>query len=251
MTNRDSAAVAPTWSEKDSEKFIDYGRYFVPEREEQLRIVCDLIPPAAGPHHVVDLCAGEGLLSQALLECDSRRTVHVFDGSRAMLDRAATVLGRYRDRVDFKFFDIFSRDWRRFEWPVHAVVSSLAVHHLDGAQKQELFRDMASALAPGGALVIADVVLPATELTRNVAARLWDQAVQKRALSLDGNLKAFEHFRDTNWNMYTDPAPDPVDKPSTVAEQLAWMQAAGLVGVDLVWMAGGHAIFCGYKAESR
>lgn len=246
MSEQDSPTL-PTWSEQESEEFIDYGRYFVPEREEQLRIVGDLIPPTNAPHHVVDLCAGEGLLSEALLKADSRRVLHVFDGSPAMLDRAASVLGRYRDRVDYHLFDIFSRDWRKFPWPIHAVVSSLAIHHLDGAQKRELFRDMVAALEPGGALVIADVVRPATEWSRGVAARLWDQAVQRRALLFDGNQRAFDHFRDTNWNMYADPAPDPIDKPSTVAEQLAWLQGAGFVGVDVVWMTAGHAIFCGYK----
>jgi phosphoribosylformylglycinamidine (FGAM) synthase-like amidotransferase family enzyme len=29
-------------------------------------------------------------------------------------------------------------------------VSSLAVHHLDGDQKQSLFRDLAAMIAPGG-----------------------------------------------------------------------------------------------------
>src|SRR5262249_22481414 len=147
------------------------------------RIICDLIPSADGPHHVVDLCAGEGLLSQALLEADPRRTVHVFDGSDRMLDRAGTLLSRYRARVDFRAFDIFSHEWRRFECPVDAVVSSLAVHHLDGPQKQALFGDIASALSGGGVFILADVVRPASELSRHVAKRLWDQAVQERALS--------------------------------------------------------------------
>ena len=179
------------WSEQDSSIFIDLGHYFVPEREEQVRIICDLIPPIADAHHVVDLCGGEGLLSLALLERHPQRRVHIFDGSRAMLARAARLLKQHEDRVDVQIFDLAATDWRKFPWPIHAAVSSLGIHHLDDRQKQRLFLDIANMLAPGGVFIIADVIRPTTELGAAVAARLWDQAVQKRALMFDGDLQAF------------------------------------------------------------
>ena len=40
------------------------------------------------------------------------------------------------------------------------VVSSLAVHHLDAQEKRDLFRCVAAQLAPGGRLVLGDVVIP-------------------------------------------------------------------------------------------
>ena len=33
------------WGEDDSRSFLDYGRYFVPERERQIGIIGELIPP--------------------------------------------------------------------------------------------------------------------------------------------------------------------------------------------------------------
>ena len=69
------------WSEADSENFIDYGRYYVPEREQQIETICSLIPDTPPPSHVVELCCGEGLLSHALLERLPNATVHAFDGS--------------------------------------------------------------------------------------------------------------------------------------------------------------------------
>jgi tRNA (cmo5U34)-methyltransferase len=236
------------WSEQDSEKFIDLGRYFVPDREEQLRIICDLVPPALGSHHVVDLCGGEGFLSKALAERHPRRWVHIFDGSSAMLKRATRLLTPYESRIDVQVFDLAATDWRKFPWPVHAAVSSLAIHHLDDRQKQILFRDVAKTLTPGGAFLIADLVRPTTTLGVGVAAQLWDQAVQKRALVLDGDLKAFEHFKGTHWNMYSDPEPDPIDKPSPLLDQLKWLEDAGLVDVDVFWMNAGHVIFGGFRA---
>ena len=36
------------WSEDDSRHFIDYGAYFVPERETQIDTICSVIPVTAG-----------------------------------------------------------------------------------------------------------------------------------------------------------------------------------------------------------
>jgi tRNA (cmo5U34)-methyltransferase len=44
--------------------------------------------------------------------------------------------------------------------PFDLAVSALAVHHLDGAGKAGLFRRVAAALAPGGRLVLGDLVVP-------------------------------------------------------------------------------------------
>jgi len=46
------------------------------------------------------------------------------------------------------------------EGPFDLVVSALAVHHLDGEGKADLFARVARVLAPGGQFVLGDVVVP-------------------------------------------------------------------------------------------
>jgi tRNA (cmo5U34)-methyltransferase len=46
------------------------------------------------------------------------------------------------------------------EGPFALIFSALAVHHLDGSGKVDLFRRVAAALAPGGRFVLADVIVP-------------------------------------------------------------------------------------------
>src|SRR4051794_3926569 len=75
-----------SWNEADSQNFIDHGRYFVPEREEQIETLCSLVPATAGSAHFAELCCGEGLLSEALLDRFPTATVHGYDGSPAMLE---------------------------------------------------------------------------------------------------------------------------------------------------------------------
>ena len=82
--------------------------------------------------------------------------------------------------------------------PFDIVVSALCVHHLDGPGKADLFRRVAAVLAPGGRFVLADVVVPA------------DPA-----------------------DVVT-PIDDVYDRPSTAADQLAWLRAAGL-DAEVAW----------------
>jgi tRNA (cmo5U34)-methyltransferase len=82
--------------------------------------------------------------------------------------------------------------------PFDLVVSALAVHHLDGPGKAALFARVAAALRPGGRFVLADVVVPV-----GPAAPVIELS-------------------------------DGYDKPSTVAEQLGWLEEAGLVAA-VVW----------------
>lgn len=234
------------WDEDDSQEFIDHGRFFVPEREEQTATVLDLIPEP-GEGLLVDLCCGEGLLSAALLERFPRARVLAMDLSPTMLEKARETCAAHGDRFETQPFDLASRSWRTFPEPVHAFVSSLAVHHLDGDGKRELFRDLAAALIPGGALVIADLVLPATPASHALAARAWDETVRQRSLELSGSLRPYEIFRDERWNLWADPEPDPIDQPSPLFDQLRWLAEAGFTGVDVHWMKAGHAVYGGVR----
>jgi tRNA (cmo5U34)-methyltransferase len=236
-----------TWSESDSQLFLDQGRTFVPERELQIETICDLIPALEGPGHIMELCCGEGLLTRALLDHFPSATVHALDGSPKMLESTERRAGAQRPRLELQHFDLAARDWRSPAFPVHAVVSSLAVHHLDGGRKQALFRDLAAIIAPGGVFVLADLVAPARPGGVAVAAKAWDQAVKQRALELDGNLEAFDRFQAERWNFYRDPEPDPIDQPSPLLDQMRWLEAAGFHAVDLHWMKAGHAILSALK----
>lgn len=234
-----------SWTEDDAAHFIDEGKYFVPERAAQIATICAAIPPLAGAGHIVELCSGEGLLTRALLERFAEATLHAFDGSPKMLETTRRTAGELAARLETHEFDLAAPDWRALPFRAHAVVSSLAVHHLDGAGKQALFKDVFALLAPGGVFVLADLVEPARAAGQVIAAEAWDQAVKARALQLDGDLAAFERFQAENWNLYSDPEPDPIDQPSPLFDQLKWLEAAGFGDIDVHYMKAGHAILSG------
>ena len=166
-----------------------------------------------------------------------------------MLEATRRQAGRHADRLTTRQFDLADKGWRSFVAAVDAVVSSLAVHHLDGPGKQTLFRDIAAMLTPGGIFVLADLVEPTTPTGKAIAGAMWDEAVRQVALARDGNLAAYDHFRQDEWNYYNQPQPaDSIDQPSSLHDQLDWLRAAGFEAVDAHWMRAGHAIISGRKS---
>ena len=84
---------------------------------------------------------------------------------------------------------------------------------------------------------------------KRLAAEVWDEAVRQRSLDLDGNLMGYDRFCEFGWNHYaqSEPEPDSIDKPSSLFDQLKWLDEAGFIDVDVFWMKAGHAIFGGRK----
>jgi tRNA (cmo5U34)-methyltransferase len=244
----ENTASQTGWSEETSRIFIDYGRYFVPERDRQMHMIAALLSYLDGPGVILDLCCGEGLLAEVLLDRLPTFTVHGLDGSAEMLQRARERLTRFGDRFRCAAFDLAAAAWRRPGWPVNAVVSSMAIHHLTGPQKQALFFDVHRMLIDGGAFVIADIVEHTNDMGQRLAAETWDKVVRKRSIDLDGNTGAFDFFVREGWNTFWYLDPDDIDKPSPLFDQLKWLDEAGFVDVDVHWMLAGHALFSARKA---
>lgn len=236
------------WTEETSESFIDTARLFVPERERQVAIIVDRVLGVTGaPRHVVELCPGEGLLTRAFLDADPAVRVTAYDGSETMLAKTRETAGPHADRLTARAFQLETDDWRREESEVCAVVSSLAVHHLDGAGKRALFGDLRAMLRPGGVFVLADLIEPVDPSARAILAAQWEQEVACRSRALLGDESGVTRFRDLNWNLYAPGGEDPMDKPSSLAELFDWMRGAGFERVDLHWCVAGHAILSGVR----
>jgi tRNA (cmo5U34)-methyltransferase len=234
-------AVPDTWSLSDTEVFARYGDACVPRRPEQIAVVCDLLGDIPVPY-VLDLCCGEGRLSEEYLRRSSQARVMLLDGSAEMLSMAAQRLAAFGDRHAQMQANIEDQDWRDGV-SYGGVMTSLAVHHLDGPGKRLLYRDIHAMLEPGGVFVMADLVEPTGPITRTFAAEQWEQAVRRASQELYGGDEAAVVFKETEWNYYRLPGPNPVDHPSSVAEHLDWLREAGFTEVDVVWMYAGHAIF--------
>lgn len=235
------------WNEDTSQQFLDYGRYFIPEREQQMRIIKDLLQRLPQPVSIVDLCCGDGTLAEVILEGCPGSTYLGLDGSNLILEKAREKLSHFTGRVTLQSFELAERSWCLMDHAPGAVVSSMAIHHLEGAGKQVLFRDVFSLLAHGGGFIISDMVEPTTAQGRAVAADAWDEVVRKRCLDLDGTTAGLDFFVNEGWNTYRYDNPDDIDHPSSLVDQLTWLKEAGFEATDVHFMQAGHALFSGWK----
>ena|GEM_PF-201002 len=154
-----------------------------------------------GARRILELGTGTGVTARLLLERHPEATLVGVDESAEMLaaarerlpaDRVRLLTGRIQDPLPAGPFDL--------------VASGLTIHHLDAGQKAELFVRVSRVLAPGGRVVVGDVVTPAGPGETRI------------------------------------PLTPGYDRPSTVADQLHWLALAGLEP-ELVWERGDLAVF--------
>ena len=239
---------AATWQETDSAHFVDRGRIYTPDREAIARMVVDLIPADADDSFLgVEIGAGQGWMTDAILQQYPRARMIAVDGSATMRAAAKALLAPHAGRYELRSFRLEDDRWLDdLDGPIRCFVSCLVIHHLDGPGKRALFAKLAARLEPGGALLIADIMEPTSAWGRRAISRAYNETVRRQSLAFTGTTEIYDQFRADHWNIFDYPDPD-FDKPSTVPEHLRWLEEAGLTGVDLFWAQAGHALVGGYK----
>jgi tRNA (cmo5U34)-methyltransferase len=173
----------------DPATYLEMIRAEVPAYDELQDAVAEA---TAGVHagRVLELGVGTGETSRRVLDVHPEAELVGIDESTEMLaavsaDVVADLrVSRLQDPLPEGNFDL--------------VVSALAVHHLDGAGKADLFARVAGRLRPGGRFVLGDVVVP-----------------------------------DDPADVVT-PIDGVYDQPSTIEDQLRWLAGAGLQA-KVVW----------------
>ena len=184
----------------DPATYLDLMAAEVPSYERlQAEVAGATVGVQAG--RILDLGAGMGETARRVLDLHPGASLVGVDVSPAMLAYAARALpaadfrvGALEDQLPAGTFDL--------------VVSALAVHHLDGPGKADLFVRVARVLGAGGRFVLGDVVVP-----RDPADVVTP---------IDGDR----------------------DRPSSIDEQLGWLADAGL-RARLAWSERDLAVLVG------
>ena len=104
---------------------------------------------------ILDLGTGTGETARRVLERHPSATLMGLDASGEMLEAARAALPF--DRVDLR---VQRLEDPLPEGPFDLVISALAVHHLDGPGKANLFTRIAAVVREGGHFVMGDVIVP-------------------------------------------------------------------------------------------
>ena len=151
---------------------------------------------------ILDLGTGTGVTACRVLEVHPHARLIGVDQSPEMLAAAKRILPAETDLRVARLEDTLPPG------PFDLVVTALAVHHLDGLGKADLFRRVAKILEPGGRFVLGDVIVP------------------------------------DDPNDVVTPIDGIYDKPCTEAEQLVWLRAAGFTATT-TWRERDLAVFHG------
>ena len=106
------------------------------------------------PLRVLDIGAGTGLLSAMVAASFPQARITLSDISREMLTVARERLGE-GGRFEFVEADMVGQ---ALPGNLDAVISALAIHHLDDGEKRALYGRIHSALRPGGVFFNAEQV---------------------------------------------------------------------------------------------
>jgi L-threonylcarbamoyladenylate synthase len=191
----------------DPESYDEEIRADVLAYDELQRELVDASGAAA--RRILELGTGTAATATRLLEHHPDAILVGVDTSAGMLEAARARLPA--ERVQLRLGQL---EDALPEGPFDLVASALAVHHLDGSQKAELFTRIHGVLARGGRFVLADVVVPD------------DPA--------DAQIELTPGF----------------DKPSSVPEQLRWLGDAGFEA-KVVWERGDLAVIVATVGSAR
>jgi tRNA (cmo5U34)-methyltransferase len=207
-------------------------RRLVPDYDRFYGTVVDVLSlQAQPPRRVLDLGAGTGLLSAAVLAAFPEVEIELLDGSEAMLAEAAQRLGDAVAAVH-----VADMAGGLPGGPFDAIVSALAIHHLADADKRGLFSHAYEALVPGGVFVNAEQVAGPTEELTAIYTATWER--ECRALGASDHELDDAHERMRH------------DRCADVESQLRWMREAGFNPADCVYKSWRQAVLVGFKGAS-
>lgn len=167
---------------------------------------------------ILDLGGGTGGLSKYILERFSNAHVTLLDSSEEAVAVARREHGSMGDRLKFLVQD-FARD----DLPAgyHAVISSLAIHHLNNIESRGLYRSAYSSLHPGGMLVIADRLAAPSPMLAERYRAAWLRDAKKLGAT-------DEEIEDAEARQQS-------DNRTPALEHLQWLVNAGFRDVDVFY----------------
>lgn len=216
--------------DEEAEEYDGIIRKLIPRYEDMVEALVDAIPRRDGPLAFADLGCGTGTVSRAVLDA--------FSGSQGTcVDISATMLEIARRKTAGADMAFLQDDFADLELGggLDAVVSSLALHHLeDDASKAAFYRRMAAWMKPGAVFVNADVILaedPAEQESNMEQWTAWMEANCDPAEVRNKWLPAY--YRE--------------DRPASLVFHRRALADVGLGSFEVVWKRYNFAVWRAVK----
>ncbi|MFZ0040121.1 MAG: class I SAM-dependent methyltransferase [Solirubrobacteraceae bacterium] len=206
-------------------------RRLVPPYDAFYGAAADVVSLRASPgRRLLDLGAGTGLLSEALVTAEPGATVELVDASAEMLQGA-------RERLGAAVVAVHVQDLREPlpAGPFDAIASALAIHHLEHEEQRDLLRRVHERLTPGGVFVNAEqVAAPSTDLDE-----IYEQMWARHCSASGATPRELDDARERMRH----------DRCAPTGAQLDWLRDAGFTPVACVFASWHFAVLAGWRPE--
>ncbi len=206
-------------------------RKLVPHFDDFYGMALEQIPyPHDAAIRILDLGAGTGLLSALAAEVFPNAHFTLADISTEMLAKARE---RFAGRSNFEYV-VIDLQHEALSGAYEVAFSSLALHHLEHDQLAQIFRKAYEVIVPGGAFINADQTLATSAANEAKYQARWAADVIAQGTGEADLAAAVERLK--------------VDKTAALADQMAWLRAAGFSDVECWYKWYRMAVYSGRKA---
>jgi len=221
--------ILKTKFDKGAKSYDRQRNYVIPNMDQIYIIMVDLASCDVPGPKILDLGAGTGLLSEKLLKKYSRGSFTLIDLSNEMLNIAKE---RFKGNSNFKYIqgDYLNTD---FKDSFDIIMSSLSIHHLNDDSKKNIYFKIYQILNKGGIFLNADQVLAPSSENEYIYQRNWWEKMEKENLKQNEKELIIDRMK--------------LDKPSTLKNNLRWLEDCGFINVDVFYKYYNFCVFYSKK----
>ena len=180
---------------------------------------------------ILDLGAGTGILTELLHQTHPQSRITLVDMSANMLDKAKN---KFNNIDNFTYIEdnYLTMD---FKENYDIIISSLSIHHLNDKEKYTLYRKIYQHLNNQGVFINADEVIAPTDTLEKLYVEKETTHLLKQDLTNDEKEEIL--YRRT------------LDTPSTLKDNLTWLDDIGYENVDVIYKYYRYFVLYGQKIE--
>lgn len=202
-----------------SNKYTDMLDSAVPKYREMLWLMLHYIPDNFKPKRILELGSGTGNLTELILEKFPDTEITVVDISEKILEECKA---RFHSSTSIKYYQSDFKEIDFIPESFDLVLSSIAIHHIEDADKQILFKKIYSYLKPKGIFTYLDQCMGETSEIYQKNMEKWKIEAFKLGSTVE------------NWKIWMDHQ-DEHDFHATVRNQIKWLEDSSFKKIDILW----------------
>jgi len=206
---------------KIAKEYDSQRKSLIPVFDDFYGIAIDSIQIENSSPYVLEIGTGTGLFTEMFLEKYPNARMDLVDIAEDMLNIAKERLKEYKN-LNFHLENIMEFEPNENK-QYDAIISSLAIHHLEDKDKEPLYNKIGEWIKPNGTFVNAEMIAGETEYLNKMYEDWQIQIAMNSGLDEEGKQKALDRIN--------------LDIVAPTSKQLSWLENAGFSHVDCIYKA--------------